>query len=88
MHQDTRLRKEPRAFIPTILAGGSRQGYTFGMRDGLIIFALCIVAIIIGGWLFFYAPQSLAVFPRARIEQAAYAPSAPAQAAAVEVAVP
>ncbi len=34
------------------------------MRDALIIFLLCIVAIIIGGWMFFYAPDNIAVFPQ------------------------
>jgi hypothetical protein len=56
------------------------------MRDGLIIFCLCAVAIIIGGWLFFYAPNSIAVFPHTSNLSVSYMPPADSsQAAAVEV---
>lgn len=57
------------------------------MRDTLIIFALCLVAIIIGAWLFFYAPPSLVVFPHQMplAAESATGTSHPAQVAAVEV---
>ncbi len=56
------------------------------MRDALIIFVLCIVAIIIGGWLFFYAPNGMAIFPHKTADLATYTPPVHSQAVAVEVA--
>jgi hypothetical protein len=59
------------------------------MRDGLIIFTLCLVAIIIGGWLFFYAPSNIAIFPHDTSQSVSYTPpqsGGAAQEAGVEVA--
>lgn len=55
------------------------------MRDALIIFLLCMSAIIIGGWLFFYAPPSIAAFPYKTYEPVTYQPPR-SHVVAVEVA--
>jgi hypothetical protein len=40
-----------------------------GMRDSLVIFTLCIIAILLGGWMAFYAPDSIALFPKANSDK-------------------
>lgn len=42
---------------PCRFPGGT--GYTFGMKNTLLVFVICIAAILVGAFLFFYNPKDL-----------------------------